>query len=236
MPSKKKATKKTPPKKTPVKAVKKQPIKLQSLASAISNFNKTTDKVIHSIKTNKNSRFILAGVIVVALLLLTVPHLVVAMVDGKPITIFSYYSALDKKYGNDTKQQLISEQLIANEAQRRGVTVSDDDINSQVKQIETQASGSGNLNQILAQQGLTRDEFIKQIRLQSMIKKMFAKEATVSSKEVDQYIQQNKSQLPDPVDDATKTSIRAQLEQQKLVQAFQTWLSQTSNSNRVVKF
>ena len=101
--------------------------------------------------------------------------------------------------------------------------------------MEDQASGSANLNDILAQQGLTRADFEKQIKLQSLIKKMFDSEASVSSQEVDQYIEQNKSQLPDPVDDKTKQSIADQLKQQKLVQAFQTWLSSAQNSNRVIK-
>lgn len=234
------------PKKTPaktVKATKKQPPSKKSrfskqiaFSSIGTSFNKNKERIAHSLKTSKKSRLILGGIIIVALLLLIVPHLVIAMVDGRPITVFSYYSALDKKYGNDTKQQLISEQLIADEAQKRGVVVSDSEVNNQIKQIETQASGSGSLDQILAQQGLTRDEFVKQVKLQSMIKKMFAKGATVSSQEVDQYIAQNKSQLPDPVDNATRVSIKNQLSQQKLVSAFQTWLASASNSSRVIKF
>jgi foldase protein PrsA len=161
--------------------------------------------------------------------------LAVAWVDGKPITIFSYYHALDQKYGKDTKDQMISEQLVTDEAAKRGVSVSQDEVNSQIKLLEDQASGSANLNDILAQQGLTRSDFEKQIKLQSLIKKMFDSEASVSSQDVDNYIQQNKSQLPDPVDDKTKQSITDQLKQQKLVQAFQTWLSGAQNSNRVIK-
>ena len=253
MPRAKKAIKKTTksvaakvssPKKTS-KVTTKKPVALKKtlqgsqalvFSSIGANVSKTAQRVVTSLKTNKKSRFILAGIVIVALFLLLIPHLVIAMVDGRPITIFSYYSELDQKYGADTKQQLVSEQLIQDEAQKRGVSVSDQEVQAQVNQIEAQASGSGNLDQILAQQGLTRDDFMKQLRLQAMIKKMFSKEASVSSAEVDQYIQNNKSQLPDPVDDKTRAGIVDQLQQQKLVQVFQSWLAQASSSNRVVKF
>jgi hypothetical protein len=216
-----------------IKAVSPKPSKSSvTFGSRVTNLK---DSYFKSLKTSNKSRAISAGVIIVALLLILLPHLAVAWVDGKPITIFSYYHALDQKYGKDTKDQMISEQLVTDEAAKRGVSVSQDEVNSQIKLLEDQASGSANLNDILAQQGLTRSDFEKQIKLQSLIKKMFDSEASVSSQDVDNYIQQNKSQLPDPVDDKTKQSITDQLKQQKLVQAFQTWLSGAQNSNRVIK-
>ena len=232
----KKTAVKAKPVKVDVKAPAKKEVKNKAVFSDLgSRVSGTKEKLVKSLKTSTKARVIFGGIIVLALVLILLPHLAVAWVDGKPVSIFSYYSALDQKYGKDTKEQMISEKLVEDEASKRGVTVSDTEVSDQIKKLEDQASGSASLNNILAQQGLTRDEFTKQIRLQSLIKKMFASEATVSTQEVDQYIAQNKAQLPDPVDNATRASIQDQLVQQKLVQAFQSWLQTASSSNRVVR-
>src|SRR5574337_228370 len=123
MPKAKKTTKKEIKKTGKAKASVKRAQKSDVLdfSGVALNLNKTKEKVITSLKTNPRARVIFGVIIVLALLIILVPHLIVAMVDGKPITVFSYYHQLDQKYGNDTKQQLISEQLVEDEALKRGV-------------------------------------------------------------------------------------------------------------------
>ncbi len=225
-PVKKVTGKKESVKKTPSK--KNQSIQIPAFLQQIRKTN--PQKIKKTIVDHKKAA--ISILVVILLLILILPHLAIAWVDNKPITIFEYYKDLDSKYGTQEKQQLVSERLVEDEASNRGIIVSDAQVNSDFQQAVTQASGSANLDQLLSQQGLNETDFRQQLRLQDLIKKMFAQQATVSSQEVDQYIVQNQDQFP-TVDAATKQQVEQQLSQQKLISAFQSWLQMAQQSSRV---
>lgn len=216
-------------KKASPKVIRKTPV-VENAIPTFSFFPAT----FRDIRWLRNRKAVVSVLLVIVALVILIPHLVVAWVDKRPITAFDYYRTLDQKYGNDTKEQLISEKLVEDEASKRGIKADKTEIDSQIKKTEDQASGSANLDLALQQQGLTRSDFEKQVRLQILIKKMFQSEATVSSQEVDQYIEQNKDQLGE-ITDQSRISIEDQLKQQKLLSAFRAWLQQAQQSNRVVR-
>ena len=181
---------------------------------------------------------ILGGLILLSLAYLANRYLVIAWVDNKPITKFELLSALDQKYGQDLREQLIVERLIESEAGKRGVTVSGQELNSQIKKIEDEQGGADKLNQILQLQGLSQSEFKKLVRLQIMREKMFGQGVTVSDDEVNRYIEQNKANLPGTNNDASseaklKDNVREQLRQQKINASFSSWLRDNLKSSRV---
>src|SRR5258708_254523 len=70
-------------------------------------------------------RLIVIGAVLVVLVLgyLLYKFLVIAKVDGKPITRIALYQQLEKRYGAEAKNQLVAETLIRSEAQKRKVQV-----------------------------------------------------------------------------------------------------------------
>lgn len=173
-------------------------------------------------------------ILILALGFLLAPKLFIAFVDHKPITFVEYYSILDSRYGKDTREQLISERLIFDEAKMRGVNVSDTEINDQIKKVEDQEQGAANLDSVLKQQGLTKEDLKKQIKLQTLIKKMFGQGVNVSDDDVNKYLEQNKQDYPEVTDEVRK-NIKDQLIQQKIAGAFRSWLQQVQQSSRVVR-
>ncbi len=179
--------------------------------------------------------------VVIALLYLGSKYFVVAMVDGKPITRIEYYQALDQRYGKDLREQMIAEKLITDEAQKRGISVTDKEVQDEIKKFEQQQGGAGQLDQILVSQGLSRTDFNKLVKLQLLRQKMFAN-AQVTDQEINQYIEQNKDQLPDlaTADASTsakiKNDVKTQLAQQKTNSDFSAWLKDALQSNRVKRF
>ncbi len=226
MPAKKKATKS--------KSAKSQSKKVSTQPAILSSINFYYQPVIKNFKAHKKP-WLISIVVVGLILAVVIPHLFVAFVDKKPISIISYYQMLDSKYGKDLKEQMISEQLVDDEARARGVSISDAQINSEISKYETQASGSANLTTLLSQQGLTMDSFKRQIKLQLEVQKMFGDKISVTDDEVSKYIDQNKAQLPDPITNQVKQQIKDQLKQQKTVTDFQTWLQAAQQSNRVIR-
>jgi hypothetical protein len=193
-------------------------------------------------KFNKKFSFLLLLIGLVAIvILLGNKFFVVAWVDKKPLTRWEYYQSLDKKYGNDTKEQMIVEKLITSEADKRGVSVTSTDIQNEIKKFETEQGGADRLDQILQLQGLSRDDLNRLVKLQLLKQKLFGTDVNVSDQEVTQYMDQNKDQLPDltTADASTsaqiKSQVQDQLKQQKVNQNFQNWLNSNLQSNRVIR-
>ncbi len=178
---------------------------------------------------------------VIALLVLALGYLgykwlVIAWVDGKPVTRVALYRQLESRYGNDLKEQMIAETLIADEARRRGVEVSAEELDSEYQKFVDQFGGAENIDATLQAQGIDKEEFRNQIRLQSLIKKMFSSEATVSAEEVEKYIADNQEQYAEATDAAqVNKEVTDQLSQQKLSQSFRVWLQEAQASNRVIR-
>lgn len=187
-------------------------------------------------KVNKK-RLILLAVLIVVLgvsLFYSYKLLVIGWVDQTPLNRISYYRQLDAKYGKDLKEQIITEQLIDNEAKKRGVTASEDDINQEIKKLEDQNGGAANLDQLLKSRGITRSELRNQVRLyRVLVTKMFGANVTVSDDEVNKYLEANKNQIKEATDQV-KAQIKEELKFQKIGEAFNSWLTQARASNRVV--
>jgi parvulin-like peptidyl-prolyl isomerase len=236
--SKKAAVKKT-------KAIK--PKKTENLESEMNASDITSTDSGRKINfRSKTSISLILGALILALLAyFGVKYFVVAWVDKKPITRFEYYQNLESRYGKDTKEQMITEKLILDEAQGKGVSVSDKEIQDEINKFVAQQGGQAQLDQILQMQGLNMDQLKRLVRLQLLRQKLFGNNITVSDQELSQYIEQNKqSLLPDKdqlatdsanpeISDAQKAQIKDQLKQQKINDAFQTWLTQTLQSSRV---
>lgn len=196
-------------------------------------------------KVSKKTGYILAGLLAVGLIaFFGSQYFVVAWVDSKPITRFEYYSALDKRFGKDLKEELIVQKLLENEASQKGVTVSGQELSEEISKIEEQQGGADKLNQILQAQNIGKDEFDRLIKLQLIRTKLFAEGAEASDGAVMAYITENKDALPTSKDESgkditpendpkLKDSIKEQLKQQKINQNFSTWLQENLQGPRV---
>ncbi len=177
--------------------------------------------------------FILIGLVVlVVLVVLASKYIVVAWVDKKPVTVFEYYSELDKKYGKDVKEQIIVERLVNSEASNRGINISGQDLENEIKRIETEQGGADKLNQILEIQGISQNEFKKLVRLQLIKQKMFEGNISISEDDVKKYIDDNKVT---EVDDKMREQIKTQLKMQKINTEFNNWLKGALQSSRVMR-
>lgn len=186
-----------------------------------------------------NKRFILfgaAGLVIAGLAYLLFTWLVVAWVDNTPITRIELYRELEKRSGNEIIEQLVTERLVLSEAQKRGIVISENEINEEYKKVEEQV-GKDMLNNLLAQQNVSEADFRKSLKLQFLVRKMFGQDINVSEQEVDDYLKQ--AQMPEATNSAElekqKEQAKENLKQQKVSQAFKDFLQQTNNSSRVVR-
>lgn len=146
--------------------------------------------------------------------------LIVATVNGQPVTRLRVIQLLEEKSGKQALDSIISQMLIQNEAKARGVSVSSDEIDQEVKKAEESITAQGStLAAALRESGMTMKDLRDQIEIQKEVEKMLANESQVSDQEIEQYIKDNKVTIPKDGDANVMSQIREQLKQQKLSQA-----------------
>lgn len=140
-----------------------------------------------------------------------------AYVNGKPISRLEYIKNMEKQGGKQVLDGMIQESLVEGEAEKKGVKIDQSEIDTDLKNIENRVKSQGQtLDAALAAQNMTKEDLVKQIRLQKLAEKMANAPTQVSQKQIDDFIAQNKEQFPKT---ATKTDMETAAKTQLLDQA-----------------
>ncbi len=184
---------------------------------------------------------IVPAIVVIAVLLLgTFKHLFVAAnVNGQQISRLALIAELEKKDGRAVLENMVTETLIFQEAKKRNLEISANDINTEISKIEKNVTTQGqNLDMLLAQQNMNREDLKRQVEIQLILRKLVG-EQKATDKEIDDYIEKNKESMPEGTDEATiKSQVKQQLEQQKAsekIQAFVADLQKNAKINYLIK-
>ena len=115
-------------------------------------------------KKNKNiyARYIVITLIVVVIgvfAFLQKSWFIVAVVNGQPITTVEFYQNLKAQNGKDVLDQMVRNKLIFQEATKKGVNVSEKDIDKKLTEIEKQVGGKEQLKSALDQNPETLGDY-----------------------------------------------------------------------------
>lgn len=180
---------------------------------------------------------LLVILILVALLWKFRSNFIVAMVNGQPISRFQLNDKLVKKFGDQTLDSIINERLILAASRQKGIFIKSEEIDARTKQIEQRLNGKISLDDALKAQGLNRDDFRQELEIQLSIEKMFDKEATLSSVEIDDYINKNSQAYKNATDPAqVRADAQNILKQQKINDLFETWFNDIRKNAKITKF
>lgn len=163
---------------------------------------------------------IAAAVLVVLGLLFAFKSLfLAAMVDGHFISRHAVVSELERQGGKDTLDNLIDKQLITAEAKSKNITITEDELNEEMKKFEDQFSAVGqSLDEVLAMENLSRDNLKDQIRIRKMIEKLIGDKVNISDEDLNKNITDSQITLPAGQEEETKNQIREQMKQDKLAE------------------
>ncbi|OIO48114.1 MAG: hypothetical protein AUJ32_01310 [Parcubacteria group bacterium CG1_02_40_82] len=160
---------------------------------------------------------ILVIIVILALAYIYKGLFIAATVNGSPISRISIIQKLEKSYGKNLLDSFITDKLIQNEAKAKGVVVSDDEVNAEIKKVEDQISAQGSTLQAeLLAQGMSMDDFKKQVILRKKIEKLLGDKINVTDEKVEQYIKDNKVSIPSGQEEAARGEIKSSLMAQKL--------------------
>lgn len=235
-PASKKAdvTKKTVIKKTPTKkaVVKKNPEKMMEVSPV-----KTNTPVIIRSSNFKNPLLIAAAFLVVAVVgYVGYRFYPIAIVNGQIISRITYYKAMESQIGKQAVENLITETLIQQAANKAGFKVEQQAIDDQLKQIETQVSKQGQtLDTALAAEGITKADLMHQIELQKIVETLGQGQVSVTDKEIADYIDKNKNSLPTTSTPAELNALaKSELEREAKNNNISTWLESLKTSAAVI--
>lgn len=176
-----------------------------------------------------------AVILIAAALSFAREFFVAATVNGSPINRLAVIRELEKQGGKQVLESLIDKKLIETELERQKVTVSQEEIDGEIKEIEAQViTQGGTLDQALAMQGMTREKLIEQITVQKKLEKLLANKIVSTDAEVEAYLKDSKATLPKDVKmEDFRKQISDQLMQQKLQQEAQKWVSDLTASAKI---
>ena len=124
------------------------------------------------------------------------------------------------------------------EARKKNIDVSKEETDKSVKQLEDSLKTQGqSLDTALTIQGMTRKDFIMQLKLRILVEKLLADKIKVTDNEVSDYIEKNKDILPTNLTESElKKGAREQLQQQKLASASQEWITSLQKNAKINYF
>lgn len=188
-----------------------------------------------SIKISKKLIIIVSIIIALGILAWLAKGLfVVALVDGSPISRTSIVQKLEKEAGKNLLESLVIEKLIQNEAKIKQITISDEEINAEIKKIETQITSQGDtMDNALAAQNMTIDDLKEQIVTQKELEKLLADKVVVSDEEVAKYIADNQVPMTAGQEATINEQIKTELRNQKLSGEAQTFIASLKTKAKI---
>lgn len=213
------------------------PISAPKIQRLSIHFNRFDSSVI--LRNKKISGGI--GIVIIVIVLLVVLFksvFIAAIVNGEPISRLSVVTALEKQSGKTTLDSLITKKLILQEAKKRNIVVTQNDIDSEIKKITANLQTQGStLDQALASQGMTRSDLNDEIRVQLAIDKMVGTDVSVTEKEINDFAAANKAQMTGGITEAQfREQATGELKQQKLQTKTQELIKSLQGKAKVVRF
>jgi len=158
--------------------------------------------------------------------------LVAGTINGQIITTPKFYNRLVETSGNDTFDSLVQETLLKQEASKRHVTATKDDIDKKVAKIEKSLGGKENLDAALIQNKTTMNQLRRNLEIQVLVEKILADQIKVTDAEITKYIEDNKASSPD----ITREEAKQQLESQKLKEKFTPWYNELKSKAKINRY
>ena len=193
------------------------------------------------LKKNKKITIGAIAIVVIAVLIILAVLLkslfVAAIVNGQPITRLSVINSLEKQSGKTVLSNLIVKQLIFQEAKKKNISVTQGDVDTEIKRITSNLQNQGStLEQALVSQNLTMSDLNDEIKIQLTVTKI-AGDIVSTQKEVDDFVSANKAQMAPGVTDAQfKEQAVAALKQQKLQTKIQELIKNLQAKANIVHF
>ncbi len=186
--------------------------------------------------STKTAIIIAVIIILVALVYYYKGLFIAATVNGSPITRLAVIEELEKTSGKQALDSLITKKLINDEAIKKGISVTGEEVDTEIKNIEDQIKAQGQtLEQVLTAQKMKMEDLKQQILTKKTLEKILTDKLQVAEAEIEQFIKDNNITIPKGQEEAYRNQIIAQLKQQKLNSEAESLIT-SLRSQSVIKY
>ena len=161
--------------------------------------------------------------------------IVVAKVNGDYVYSWELSKMLKDRYAATTLEDLITEELILKELEKNNIQVSEEELNTRIQEIEATLGGQP-LEEALALQNITLENFRTQMYMRIGVDKLLAQQVTVTDAELDEYVKNYGDTLVGATDEEKRNEARQQLQDQKTGDALESWLADLKAKATIVKY
>lgn len=161
---------------------------------------------------------------------------VVATVNGQPVPRWNLERKLVDRYGKDTLEEVINEQLILQAGAKKGIKVRDAEVAAKVDEIKKSLGDKISLNDALAGQGLTMAEFESQIRLQLTLEKLAGASIVITDQDISDYIASNSATLTATDEAGLREEAKIALTNQRKSTALRQLFSDLKSQAKITRF
>lgn len=209
-----------------------------SITKTTENNKKLPKKLLLKNKLNKKYLIFVAALLLLVVFVYFFRGLfLVALVNNKPITRLSLIKQLEKESGQATLENIVIKELIMQEANIKGVLISQEDIQREIDSITEVVEAQGTtLDAALSMQGQTIEDLRENIRIQKTAEEILKNEIQVSDQEVLEYFEKNKELYEDREFVDLEVEIKEQLSQQKLQVKFSELLENLKSKSNIRYF
>lgn len=202
-----------------------------------SMINEEVSLVTVTPKVNIKLLYIIVALLaVLALVLANKAMFLAAVVDNKPIFSWELNRVLVDRYGKQTLEGIISERLIAGEAKKQNMILSPSDIKNREDEI-VKGLGSGMpLEELLKIQGLSKDEFDRQITLQLTVQKILGKDLVITQDDINKFIASNRATLVATEEASLQSEAKQAILDAHIGEKLQPWFNELKTKAKILRF
>lgn len=191
----------------------------------------TVKKVVRKINVGP----IIVLIVIVAAVYAYFRYGIVATVNGRPISRFSYWQNLEKVDKKQTIKQMANEALVFQAAAKNKIVIEKSVIESEIASVEAQIKAQGQtLESALAAEGLTRTDLEDQIRIQKMVEQMAKPNLEITQAQIDAFILKNKALIPTTyTKEQLQTLAKTQLVSEVKNEAIDAWFKELQKTAKI---
>ncbi|MFP7299392.1 peptidylprolyl isomerase [Neobacillus niacini] len=142
---------------------------------------------------------LLIGVLILAIgvfLSLALPKdKAIAKINGDSISKDELYDVMVKQFGAATVEQLIADKIVASEAKKEKITITNEDLDKEVDKLKESYGGEEVFNQVLASNNTTVDVLKEDLKNYLTMRKLIEPQINITDEELKTYFDENKDSL-----------------------------------------
>jgi len=187
-------------------------------------------------KINTKAGIIILLIVLAVIFLLRKGYIVSAVVNGRPIFTWELNNVMVNRFGKQTLEGIITEQLIYQEAAKQGVSVTPAEVQAREDEMVKNIGADVKLEDLLKYQGLTRSDFDNQIKLQMIVEKILGKDISYTDAQLDNFVATNSAALTATDSASKREEARTILTEQEINKKITTWLQDLKDKAKITRF